>query len=199
MCGRYYVGEKELMDFRRLVEEVERNLLVKHGEIYPGDTAPIFVPHQNSIKAHAATWGFPSYNKSNLIINARVETLTEKPMFNKPFINGKRCLVPAQAFFEWKKESNKKTKYKIQVENEKTLYMAGVYWFYKNKDNVNEARFVIITTSPNSKISDIHNRMPVIIDDTKKDKWLFEADDTLLESLCIGFPAELMSVSMDMA
>lgn len=85
MCGRFYVPEKEMDDFTKLVAEVERSLLKKYGEIYPGDTVPVITPGKGKREVHAVKWGFPSWKGRGLIINARSETAHIKPFFREPF------------------------------------------------------------------------------------------------------------------
>lgn len=185
MCGRFYIPEKELDDFAKLVSEVEQHLLKKHGEIYPGDTVPIITPKNGEREVHAVKWGFPSPKGKELIINARCETVSEKPMFKAPF-QKRRCLIPATGFYEWKKDGNKKIKHFISIDN-KLFYMAGLYWFFKDRNNENYIfpAFTILTTNANNKIQAIHNRMPVIIDENNMEKWLFsENTGELVSMLC---------------
>ena len=183
MCGRFYIPEKELDDFAKLVSEVEQHLLKKHGEIYPGDTVPIITPNNGEREVHAVKWGFPSWKGKGLIINARSETVSEKPMFKAPF-QKRRCLIPATGFYEWKKDGNKKIKHFISIDN-KLFYMAGLYWFFKDKNNKTNIfpAFTIITTNANEKIQPIHDRMPVVIDEKNIEKWLFSKDTAELASM----------------
>jgi len=178
MCGRFYVPEKEMDEFAKLVSEVEQHLLKKYGEIYPGDTVPIITPGKEDKEVHAVKWGFPSWKGSGLIINARSETVPIKPMFQAPF-RKRRCIIPASGFYEWKKDEikNKKIKHLISI-GDKMFYMAGLYWFFKDKENENilYPAFTIITTDANRKMQTIHNRMPVIIKNDTIEKWLFAED-----------------------
>lgn len=178
MCGRFYIPEKELDDFAKLVAENEQYLVKKHGEIYPGDTVPIITPgkDQANNEVHAVKWGFPSWKGKGLIINARSETASQKPMFKAPF-QKRRCLIPATGFYEWKSQDYKKIKHFISIDN-KLFFMAGLYWFFKDKNNENVLlpAFTILTTEANSKIMSIHNRMPVIIDEDNIEKWLLSSN-----------------------
>jgi putative SOS response-associated peptidase YedK len=178
MCGRFYIPEKELDDFAKLVAENEQYLVKKHGEIYPGDTVPIITPGKDQAdnEVHAVKWGFPSWKGKGLIINARSETASQKPMFKAPF-QKRRCLIPATGFYEWKSQDNKKIKHFISIDN-KLFFMAGLYWFFKDKNNENVLlpAFTILTTEANSKIMSIHNRMPVIIDEDNIEKWLLSSN-----------------------
>lgn len=180
MCGRFYVPEKEMDEFAKLVAEVERHLLKKYGEIYPGDTVPIITPGKEEREVHAVKWGFPQWKGSGLIINARSETVASKPLFQAPF-RKRRCIIPATGFYEWKKdvENEKTTKIKHWISiNDQLFYMAGLYWFFKDKadENVLYPAFTIITTEANRKMQAIHDRMPVIIPEKDIEKWLYAED-----------------------
>lgn len=185
MCGRFYIPEKELDDFAKLVSEVEQHLLKKHGEIYPGDTVPIITHSKGKTSVHAVKWGFPSWKGKGLIINAMSETASVKPMFKTPF-QKRRCVIPATGFYEWKRDGKKKIKHFISIDN-KLFYMAGLYWFFKDKNNeeVLFPAFTILTTDANTKMQAIHNRMPAIIDENNMEKWLFSSNpDELTPMLC---------------
>lgn len=180
MCGRFYVPEKEMDEFAKLVAEVEQHLLKKYGEIYPGDTVPVITPGKGKREVHAVKWGFPKWNGNGIIINARSESVPDKPIFSVPF-QKRRCIVPATGFYEWKKdvenEKSRKIKHWISINN-RLFYMAGIYWFFKDKkdESVLYPAFTILTTEANSKMQAIHNRMPVIISEKNIDKWLFSED-----------------------
>lgn len=128
-------------------------------EIYPTNISPIILP---DAKLVLLTWGFsPSFAKRPLI-NARGETILEKPTFSKAF-KTKRCLVPATAFFEWEKKDGHKEKRKISVKDQTIFSMAGICDSFLDK-NGNEAwMYSIITTEANEQMKKIHDRMPVIL------------------------------------
>jgi len=189
MCGRFYIPEKDIDDFAGLVNKIEKELLKKAGEIYPGDYAPIITPKQNvdpdtdilsnsiGYPVHVVKWGFP-VNKGKHLINARSETVREKPMFKLPFAK-RRCLVPARGFFEWKEseDGKKRIKHYISFVDLSMMYLAGIYWFFRDRDGVLSPYFTILTTEANEDIITIHNRMPVIIRDEYKEIWLNENSD----------------------
>lgn len=184
MCGRFYVPEKDLDDFAALVDQVEKHLLKKSGEIFPGDYAPVITPDKEPEKGsenkkradqvHALKWGFPT-KQGKLIINARAETIEEKPMFRIPFAN-RRCLVPARGFYEWKdsETGKKRVKFYIAPPDSSLIYLAGIYWFFKDREGMLIPCFTIITTQANEDIRPLHDRMPVVIDRADKDIWLYE-------------------------
>lgn len=203
MCGRFYIPEEDFDDFAGLVSKIEKELLKKAGEIFPGDYAPVITPNKSpqdsnpdnqdnpgTSAVHAIKWGFP-VQKGRPVINARSETVKEKPLFKLPYVK-RRCLVPARGFFEWKdaENSKKRIKHYIILVDSSIMYLAGLYWFFKDKDGIQKPYFTILTTHANEDIINLHDRMPVIIKDTNKDIWLNEKNieivDTLLKPLDQG-------------
>ncbi len=173
---------------------------MKTGEIFPTDTVPVIIASadytanttgsassvaslstankisaEKPIGVHLFRWGFPNYMKSSaVIINARCETLHEKPTFRKLLGTG-RCLVPASGFYEWKAadgSTKKKDKYLIRTADSKLMYFAGLYGSFLDKTGIPSTRFVIITTDANHQMSQIHNRMPVILQKPEAMAWI---------------------------
>lgn len=130
----------------------QEDILSIQGVRYP-DNSSLIVTNE-SLKL--IKWGFP-FNK-NLIINARGESIFEKRMFSKSVLS-RRCLIPANMFFEWKD----KNKYEIKLKEEKLFSMAGIYNVFHNEDGSLQERYLIITTEANDEMKLIHHRMPVII------------------------------------
>lgn len=180
MCGRFVLyTDNEYEELKNIVAETEENLNLKSGEIFPTDTIPVVVED----KLELLKWGFYTFDKK-LIINARSETVEAKPMFRSSFLK-KRCLIPASSYFEWKKESQGKVKYEIGLNKRPLFFMAGVYNTFVDKSNNTFTGFVIITTPPNEKLSEIHNRMPAILESGQEKLWLdgTVTDTGLLKSI----------------
>jgi len=193
MCGRYYVDTgADDPEIRRIIDEVNEKYrdtpqlsAMKTGEIFPADTAPVLVPGQSALMK----WGFARFDLKGKVINARAETLRDKPMFQKLF-EGKRCLVPASWYFEWEKSGGAKRKYAIGTG--KTIYMAGLYRFEQPE---NLPVYVIITKPAAENIAFIHDRMPLIIEENLRERWLSgeKIDTAELLKACSGLayrPAE---------
>ena len=200
MCGRYVVyTDDEFEDIKSIVDEVSekyKETKIANGEVFPTNNIPVIYNHNSRYVLSAAKWGFPNFKNSGVIINARAETIAEKPMFKKPFISS-RCLVPANGYFEWlTHENKKKTKYLINLKEKSSFYMAGLYNMFTDKEtDVPYAAIVIVTTDANLDISFIHNRMPVILPDNKVDTWLdcSIVDFSILQGLLAPVPAGIMS------
>jgi putative SOS response-associated peptidase YedK len=145
-------------------------------------------------------WGLvPHWAKDTNIgykmINARSETLTEKPSFRKPFAS-RRCIIPANGFYEWRKIGDKKIPFYIRVNEQDVAGFAGLYEKWKAPDNSILPTFTIITTTANTLIEPLHERMPVILHKEDYSRWLDgENNDTEeLQAMLQPYPTERMSV-----
>ena len=98
-----------------------------------------------------------------------------KPFFSKS-LNNKKCLIPANSFYEWETNGKLKTKHSVSVEDEPFFYMCGLYAPFTVSGKTEE-RFVIITTEANDKMRAIHNRMPLILPKDLKNAWLTETQN----------------------
>ncbi len=180
MCGRYVLySDNEYEEIKDIVTETEKEISLKVGEVFPTNTVPVIVENRLQL----LKWGFYTYDKK-LIINARSETLDSKPMFKNAFF-GKRCLIPATAYFEWKNEPSGKIKYEISPTNRSLFFMAGLYNIFQDKNNNVFTGFVIITTPANKITSQIHHRMPAILERGQEKLWLDKSitDTALLKQI----------------
>ena len=203
MCGRYTLTK--LPESESLVSR-EGEVLdwTPRYNIAPTNLCPVKSMHEPDV-LRLNRWGLiPFWAKDEKIgyrmINARAETLAEKPSFRNAFAKG-RCLVYADAFYEWKKEGKGKQPYRIEVEHGEVFVMAGLTEFWKSPDGNEVHSFTIITTSPNSLMENVHDRMPVILDEASAAHWLdlgLSARDA--QSLLQPYPADAMSmVAVDKA
>lgn len=177
MCGRYYVAlEDEIIESRSISEEIQHRFeetplyaAMKAGEIFPTD----IVPMKTSQGATLMKWGLQRWDNKGIIINARSETADQKPTFQKPLLTS-RCAVPANAFFEWRKQD--KGKIKISLQDDPLFYMAGLY-VTRPEDPC--ARFAILTTAAHEKMAEIHDRMPLILPQNLLQDYLQHTDIAL--------------------
>jgi putative SOS response-associated peptidase YedK len=164
-------------------------------------TQPILaLPNDGTNKADYFTWGLiPSWAKDpaigNRMINARAETLAEKPSFRSAY-KYRRCLIFANGFYEWQVSPGSKNKipHFIHLKSGEPFAFAGLWEHWQSADGSEIRSAAIITTEPNAMMSSIHNRMPVILSRHAYAQWLdpvphFPVD---LNSLLIPFPAEKM-------
>jgi len=126
-------------------------------------------------------------------INARAESLAEKPMF-RDLLKSQRCLVPASGFFEWKHEWGHKIPFYIHVKDDPVFGFAGLYDVWRNPAGTTLKTYTIITTTPNELMAPIHNRMPVILRQDDEMRWLsrdvLPADE--VKRILSPYPAEGM-------
>jgi putative SOS response-associated peptidase YedK len=130
------------------------------------------------------------------MINARSETAAEKPSFRAAF-RRRRCLIPADGFYEWQKVPGQKRKIPtyIRLKSGKPFFFAGLWESWDSPDGSNILSCTILTTAPNEMMAPIHNRMPVILPPEAYQTWLAtgEQKPTNLQGLLKPFPSELMS------
>jgi putative SOS response-associated peptidase YedK len=127
------------------------------------------------------------------MINARAETLTEKAAF-KHLVGTRRCLIPADGFYEWRKEGKRKVPMWVYLKNREPFGLAGLWDMWRNPNGQRVESFTIITTEPNELIRPIHNRMPVILKPEDEEQWLdvSRTPFSKAQSLLKPYPDELM-------
>jgi len=131
---------------------------IPKANLRPTDPALVIVQGNT---ASVLKWGFAASWSNQPIVNARAETLKTKPTFIPLLEN--RCLVPASAYFEWRHDGKKRLKNRISLANGELMGFAGLLW---------GDRFTIITCPPAPSISQIHNRMPVILGREAEAAWI---------------------------
>ena len=200
MCGRFTltVDPAELKD--AFTEFTFPSQFAPRFNIAP--TQPILaIPNDTKNKADFFVWGLiPSWAKDPTIgqrlINARAETLGEKPSFRGGF-KYKRCLILADGFYEWQSQPDVKTKvpHFIFLNDRRLFAFAGLWDEWHSPDGGSIRSATIITTEPNELMSRLHNRMPVILDPADYAEWLDPAPriPESLQPLLRPFPADKMS------
>jgi putative SOS response-associated peptidase YedK len=132
-------------------------------------------------------WGLiPHWKKDGArtkgFINARSETLTEKPSFRDSF-KRRRCLIPADGFYEWKKMSRSKIPYRISLEDKDIFAFAGIWDSYHEGDHKVDT-VAIVTTESNRLLRSVHSRMPVILTGNDESIWLYEDNLAIIKKIC---------------
>ena len=147
--------------------------------IAPTDTVPVVRLKDGKREAALLKWGFvPSSSKDTRdaakLINARAETVADKPLYRSAFRH-RRCLVPADGFYEWKKLSPKeKQAYFITLRDKAPFAFAGLYESWIPREGPRWETFTIITCPPNPLVGTLHDRMPVILAPESWRQWLGE-------------------------
>ncbi len=197
MCGRFTLK----VDIQKVAKTfgVEPTLnTVKRYNIAPTQDV-VSIMRNGSAHLAELRWGLiPSWAKDESIgsrmINARAESLAEKPSF-KRLLHSKRCLIVADGFYEWKQTNGSKTPMYITLKDDEPFAFAGLWDTWKNPDGEELRTCTIITTEPNSVVAPIHNRMPAILLPEAREVWLDPAvkDDELLTHLLAPYPPEAMT------
>ena len=171
MCGRYqaWIEDDELM---YIIEREKKGSLMQYfrqNEVFPGSTMPLLYGSYAAVRAHLSKWGFEikSGTKSQLLINARSETVEEKPMFRIPFEN-ERAVIPVSAYYEW----SNGVKYRIFSDGGEPLLLGCV----EKTDQAGVRRHVILTSEARGIPARIHDRMPLFIPRRDLESWLYETD-----------------------
>jgi putative SOS response-associated peptidase YedK len=198
MCGRYtqFGSIREILsgaDFTGMTFD-----MAERYNIAPSMMVAVFV-NDGGYKAREMKWGLvPSWSNDvsigNKIINARSETLLEKPTF-KHAIRKRRCLIPADGFYEWHDTGAGKQPYYIRMKSQKTFCFAGMFDTWKSPDGTPLVTCTIITTECNDLLRPIHHRMPVILHRNDYEAWLDPSTDiSIITSLLVPFPSDDMEI-----
>ena len=144
--------------------------------IAPTQLSPILYEKENSRIIETMQWGLiPHWSKDQSIspkmINARSETILEKPSFQN-LINQNRCIIIADGYYEWKNSRQHSQPYYIYHENHALLPMAGLWTTWQSEENIQIHSYTIITTTAQPEIDHIHTRMPIILNPKDIDQWI---------------------------
>ena len=178
MCGRFTQAYTwaEVYEFYNLTG-IARNLRPNYN-VAPTQTVNAIGRDENGLKMRDMRWGLvPSWWKKPLkelpsTINARSETVAEKPMFRSAFKRS-RCLIPASGFYEWKRSGTEKYPYYIHMADETPMTFAGLWERWEDPESGEEVRScTILTTEANGFMAEIHHRMPVILTPAEFQVWL---------------------------
>jgi putative SOS response-associated peptidase YedK len=194
MCGRYSFAVVDELIEQRFGIRVRTAIYKARYNCAPGQPLAV-IPNNNPHELCMFHWGLiPFWAKEKSVgyklINAKSETITEKPSYKNAF-RSRRCLVPADSFFEWKKDAEK-TPYRILMKNEEAFAMAGIWDQWTSPEGENIHSFSILTTSSNELMSGIHDRMPVILNKADEQHWLSPLSDDELLSFLKPYPSEKM-------
>ena len=201
MCGRFTItaGFSEIINRFSIQAAIGEDLYQPSYNAAPSQSVLSVINDGAKNRLGYLRWGLiPSWAKDEKIgyklINARAETLSEKPSFRDAFRN-RRCLVIADSFYEWKRhESGTKTPMRIHLKSNELFAMAGIWERWK-KGTETIFTCSIITTEPNQVVRDIHDRMPVILDKEYEQIWLNPKIQDLRQlGECLqSYPSELMA------
>jgi putative SOS response-associated peptidase YedK len=202
MCGRARLESdySELKIQFKIPDDSPSINYPPNWNLAPTQRSPIVRLEEGRRMAEMAKWGLlPYWAKDEKIaystINARAETLTEKPAFRDAWRKARRCIVPVDSFYEWKVLGPKeKQPYAIGFPDRRIMPLAGLYETWKSKESGEVIRsFTIIVAGPNDFMAGIHDRMPVIVPEEAWPIWLGEreASSDQLRDLMVPYAGQL--------
>ena len=177
MCGRYRLSRRKQMiqEYFDTADEVDWE---PRYNVAPSQ--PVGIVRQDRTKPERhfslARWGLIPYWAKDAsigykLINARSETVASKPAFREAF-KSRRCLIPADGFYEWKRAERVKRPFHFGMSDDSLFAFAGVWDRWKDATGQVVESCSILTTTPNALLSDVHDRMPVILNPENYDSWL---------------------------
>jgi putative SOS response-associated peptidase YedK len=202
MCGRFSLRARAAAMLAEYFDVVDAPPLVARYNIAPSQPAPVvrLKPGQSKPKRELVLlhWGLiPSWAKDpkigNRMINARAESLAEKPAFRRA-LQHRRCLIVTDGFYEWKGTGRSKKPYFIRFRDDRPFAFAGLWETWEGPDHAAVQSCTIITTDANQLTRDIHDRMPVILPAKSYQVWLDPAVLSIekLASLLVPFSSDEM-------
>ncbi|KKO52162.1 SOS response-associated peptidase [Paenibacillus sp. DMB20] len=199
MCGRFTltVTWEELMNRFLIDPESLSPFHVPRYNIAPTQMVAAVIHDGARRRIGQLRWGLvPSWARdasgAAKMMNARSETLEEKPAYKTPFLR-KRCLIPADGFYEWKRADKVKIPYRIGRKDGKVFSMAGLYDIWTAPDGSRLSTCTVITTRPNRLMEEIHDRMPVILSPENEEAWLSRSTGReTLRQLLLPYPEDGM-------
>jgi len=199
MCGRFTLFEADKILSKEFGVSGVPPLSPRYNIAPSQPIAAIRTPHTGAGRELALLrWGLiPSWSKDpaigNRLINARAETVQEKPSFRNAF-RRHRCLIPTNGFYEWQRQERGKQPYFVRMRDERIFAFAGLWDRWESPDDGVIETCAILTTAANAVLSPIHGRMPVILPQAEYARWLDPAlkDPDSLSPLLVPFPPEEM-------
>jgi len=208
MCGRFVSSSPpdELAKYFD-VEAVAESVLEPSFNVAPTQDVYVVVESGGLRRLDTFHWGLVPFwakdpSTGNKMINARVESIAEKSAYKRAF-QKRRCIIPADGFYEWKKVPGQKAKqpYFIQRVDGEPMAFAGLWEVWRPADDTERTSdplrsCTIITGQPNEKVAEIHDRMPVMLPPSAWDAWLDRENDDLhaLGKLLVPVPASLLDL-----
>jgi len=198
MCGRFVL----ISPFTLIAEEFRirdgNGDLNPRYNIAPGQEILAVLCEEGANRLYRLRWGLiPSWaddpSIGSRMINARAETVAQKPSFRSAF-DKKRCLIVADGFYEWRREGKRKSPVYVSMKSQKPFGFAGLYEIWHSPEGHEIRSGTIITTEANDLLRPVHDRMPVILPKEDEDRWLDPAahDKNRLLALLRPYPAGKM-------
>jgi putative SOS response-associated peptidase YedK len=182
MCGRYAIFERP-HSLQGLLEYDEAEDFDARYNVAPTQRVPVLRPKEqgDGLRLDMLRWGLvPSWASDSKIgsrmINARAETLAEKPSFRAAF-KSRRCVIPTSGYYEWQVTEGVKRPHFIRRKNGESLFLAGLWESWGQGDDEPLVTCTIITTATNTALESLHHRMPVVLDPAQFGAWFDPAGE----------------------
>lgn len=195
MCGRF-TQERPASELAEIfAAEPLRDDPGAHFNVAPTDEATVVVQREDRRAVTGYRWGLIPHWATDAkvgarMFNARAETLTTSPAFRDAF-RRKRCLVPVDSFYEWKREGTIRQPYRVVRRDARPLALAGLWAGWRDPATQTVRRtFTIVTTTPNRALTDLHDRMPVIVPEDAWARWLDPTPSDPAELLGLLLPTD---------
>ena len=178
MCGRYVIE-----DFQELSETLRQLPFQSTFDIQPswnaapGQNLPVIIDEDGTLELRPMYWGLiprwvkPGDKPKVTPINARSETIAEKPMFRN-LVKNHRCLIPANGFYEWRRTGGPKQPYFIHLHDQPIMLFAGLFDYRRDEAGERQGSYTILTGAANDTVAEIHDRMPIILHPDDVATWL---------------------------
>ncbi len=214
MCGRYGLPEDhpvmlKAFDVRPdLGRDIDWAALMPRYNVAPTDQVPVVRVKDGERRVDSMRWGLIPFRAAGMRgrtaldtkgksvftpINTKAETVHSHGLFKRSF-EKRRCVIPAGGFYEWEKRDDVKVPQWIYLSDDRWMGFAGLYSYWKSPEGEWVPSCTIVTTTPNSFIEPIHDRMPVILTEGAYDSWMDPTNDDVseLKELLVPYPAHEM-------
>ena len=196
MCGRFTITSDAEELEKRFGAKVDKGEYSKRYNAAPSQLLPV-ITNSDKKNVQFFKWGLiPFWAKEEKIgyqlINARAETVTEKPSF-KYALKERRCLVLADGYYEWMKTPEGKIPFRITLKDEILFAFAGIWEEWESSNDRVIKSFSIVTVPASSTIRDIHDRMPVILAPEEEHNWIGNIETTEAVGLLNSYQGKLLS------
>jgi putative SOS response-associated peptidase YedK len=196
MCGRYgrRSDKQKIAEAFHLKANLDEIDFMPNDDITPGTMQPVvFSNDEGERDIELMYWGFTFPKR--LTFNTRSDSILKPGLWKNSFEN-RRCIVPADRFFEWKRLHKKNNpKYEITVPGRQPFALAGIWSMWKNKDGDSLPTVSVITSEPNEVMAEVHDRQPVILEPRDYAEWLSTSDRPPVHLLRI-LPADEMKIEL---
>jgi putative SOS response-associated peptidase YedK len=204
VCGRYQIT----VPFRRLVElyglvaeECDSGLRFPAFNVGPTHRVPVVLQSEEGVELRAMRWGFPPLWvahegkdpwKGRPLINARSEAALQKRTWSTP-LRRQRCLLPCTGFYEWKKQDKRRLPVWFKPTRTDVLSMAGIWSEFEREGEIIGC-VSILTTAANARVAPVHDRMPVFVPASERQRWMGELNVEEVEGFLRAAPEGILSL-----